>query len=152
MANVQLTATHSQLLEKLRRRESLIGVVGLGYVGLPLCLAYAEQGFRVLGLDIDEGKTDSINNGKSYIQHIESNRIQNKRSEGLLEATTDFSRASEADALILCVPTPLNKYREPDLSFIRDTMAGLLPYLRSGQVLSLRARHIRVQRKKNYAL
>ena len=137
MANVQFTATHSQLLEKLRRRESLIGVVGLGYVGLPLCLTYAEQGFRVLGLDIDEGKTNSINNGKSYIQHIESNRIQNKRSEGLLEATTDFSRASEADALILCVPTPLNQYREPDLSFIRDTMAGLLPYLRSGQVLSL---------------
>ena len=137
MAKVQPTTTHSALLEKLRRREALIGVVGLGYVGLPLCLTYAEKGFRVLGLDIDQSKIDSINNGKSYIQHIDSDRIEKTRSAELLRATTDFSQASDADALILCVPTPLNQYREPDLSFIRNTMSGLLPHLRAGQVLSL---------------
>ena len=126
-----------ELLEKLREKQALIGVVGLGYVGLPLCLTYAEQGYRVLGLDIDQSKTKAINEGTSYIQHIEASRVQQARAAGRLEGTTDFSRASEADALILCVPTPLNQYREPDLSFIRNTMAALLPYLRAGQVLSL---------------
>lgn len=126
-----------ELLLKLRQRQALIGVVGLGYVGLPLCLTYAEKGYRVLGLDIDQAKTEAIKDGRSYIQHIEAGRIQQVRAAGRLEASTDFSRAAEADALILCVPTPLNQYREPDLSFIRDTMKALLPYLRPGQVLSL---------------
>jgi len=126
-----------ELLETLRRKQALIGVVGLGYVGLPLCLTYAEQGYRVLGLDIDQAKTEAIEDGRSYIQHIEAGRVQQARTAGRLEASTDFSRAAEADALILCVPTPLNQYREPDLSFIRDTMTSLLPYLRPGQVLSL---------------
>ena len=127
----------AELLEKLHNREALIGIVGLGYVGLPLCLAYSEVGYRVLGLDIDQSKADSINQGQSYIQHIEGKRVAHARQQQRLVATTDFTRASEADALILCVPTPLNQYREPDLSFIRDTMAALLPYLRPGQVLSL---------------
>ena len=131
------STVHAELLVKLRQRQALIGVVGLGYVGLPLSLTYAEQGYRVLGLDIDKSKTDAIQDGRSYIQHIETSRVQQARAAGRLEATTNFSRAAEADALILCVPTPLNQYREPDLSFIRDTMAALLPYLRAGQVLSL---------------
>ncbi len=131
-------STHkSELLEKLRSRRALIGIVGLGYVGLPLSLTYAEVGYRVLGLDIDQRKTDEINVGQSYIQHIDSGRIAQAQEGQRFEATTDFARAAEADALILCVPTPLNQYREPDLSFIRDTMVGLLPYLRPGQVLSL---------------
>lgn len=125
------------LLEKLRSRQAVIGVVGLGYVGLPLSLTYAEVGYRVLGLDIDESKTGAINQGRSYIQHIDGERIAQAKQQQKLEATTDFARAAEADALILCVPTPLNQYREPDLSFIRATMAALLPHLRSGQVLSL---------------
>ena len=131
------TTSHAELLEALRQRQALIGVVGLGYVGLPLCLTYAEKGYRVLGLDIDQSKVSAITNGESYIQHIEASRIQQAGAQGCLEATTDFARAAEADALILCVPTPLNQYREPDLSFIRDTMAALLPHLRPGQVLSL---------------
>jgi UDP-N-acetyl-D-glucosamine dehydrogenase len=130
--------THrDQLLQRLRSRESLIGVVGLGYVGLPLSLTYAENGYRVLGLDIDASKIEAINAGESYIQHIDAGRVQRARQHQKLEATTDFARAAEADALILCVPTPLNAYREPDLSFIRDTMTALVPYLRPGQVLSL---------------
>lgn len=125
------------LLQRLRSREALIGVVGLGYVGLPLSLTYAEQGYRVLGLDIDVAKIESINAGCSYIQHIDGQRVKQACRQGCLVASTDFSRATEADALILCVPTPLNQYREPDLSFIRNTMTSLEPYLRPGQVLSL---------------
>jgi UDP-N-acetyl-D-glucosamine dehydrogenase len=131
-------ATHqAELLEKLRSRQALIGIVGLGYVGLPLSLTYAEVGYRVLGLDIDQAKADALNQGQSYIQHIDGERVAQAQQQQRLEATTDFARAAEADALILCVPTPLNQYREPDLSFIRDTMAALMPYLRPGQVLSL---------------
>ena len=129
--------SRSNLLHRLRHREAVIGVVGLGYVGLPLCLTYSEVGYQVLGLDIDDSKANSINNGESYIHHIGSDRIQKARAANLLDATIDFSRASEADALILCVPTPLNQYREPDLSYIRATMQSLVPYLRPGQVLSL---------------
>lgn len=131
------TIVHAELLVKLQQRQALIGVVGLGYVGLPLCLAFTEKGYRVLGVDIDQSKISAIVAGHSYIHHIESDRIHKAHSLGLLDATTDFARAADADALILCVPTPLNQYREPDLRFIHDTMAALLPYLRPGQVLSL---------------
>ena len=127
----------AELLEKLRSRQALIGIVGLGYVGLPLSLTYAEVGYRVLGLDIDQAKADAINQGQSYIEHIDGERVAQASQDQRFEATTDFARAAEADALILCVPTPLNQYREPDLSFIRATMAALLPHLREGQVLSL---------------
>ncbi|WP_392346879.1 nucleotide sugar dehydrogenase [Parasynechococcus sp.] len=126
-----------ELLEKLHSRQAVIGIVGLGYVGLPLSLTYAEVGFQVLGLDIDQAKADAINQGQSYINHIDKTRVAQARQEKRLEATIDFSRAAEVDALILCVPTPLNQYREPDLSFIRATMSALLPYLRPGQILSL---------------
>ena len=138
MTSISSNVTHqAELLEKLRSRQALIGIVGLGYVGLPLSLTYAEVGYRVLGLDIDQAKADAINQGQSYIQHIDGERVAQAQQQQRLEATTDFARAADADALILCVPTPLNQYREPDLSFIRDTMAALLPYLRPGQVLSL---------------
>lgn len=128
---------HQFLLERLRNKEALIGVVGLGYVGLPLSLTYAEIGYKVLGFDIETSKIEAINQGSSYIQHISSERVAMARSQQRLEATTNFAQAAEADALILCVPTPLNRYREPDLSFIRSTMEALMPYLRPGQVLSL---------------
>ena len=138
MTSLSSNVTHqAELLEKLRSRQALIGIVGLGYVGLPLSLTYAEVGYRVLGLDIDQAKADAINQGQSYIDHINGGRVAQATQQQKLEATTDFARAAEADALILCVPTPLNQYREPDLSFIRATMAALLPYLREGQVLSL---------------
>ena len=124
------------LLEKLNNKSSIIGIVGLGYVGLPLMLRYIEVGYKVLGLDIDPSKVEMLNQGKSYIEHICSGVISDAVTKGF-EATTDFSRSNEADALIICVPTPLNKYREPDLSFVTSTTESLVPYLRSGQIVSL---------------
>ncbi len=124
------------LLEKIASKCAVIGIVGLGYVGLPLMLRFAEVGYRVLGFDIDRAKVDALNAGKSYIEHIAAEKISSARAHGF-EATTDFSRAGEADTLILCVPTPLNKYREPDISFIIDTTEALRPYLRKGHVVSL---------------
>jgi len=126
----------TQLLEKLKNKEAIIGIVGLGYVGLPLMLRYCEVGFKVIGFDIDQFKVDALMRRESYIEHISSGSIGAAVQAGF-EATTDFSRAIEADALILCVPTPLNKYREPDLSFVLDTTDALVPYLRAGQIVSL---------------
>jgi UDP-N-acetyl-D-glucosamine dehydrogenase len=123
------------LIEKINNKSAIIGIVGLGYVGLPLILRYAEMGYRVLGIDIDESKNEKINNGESFIQHIPSERIEYVKEN--LFATSDFSKACEADALILCVPTPLDKYREPDLSYVLDTIDALVPHLREGQVISL---------------
>lgn len=128
--------SQQQLIEKLKSKTAVIGIVGLGYVGLPLMLRYSEVGYKVLGLDIDTSKVESLSKGQSYIEHISAEAIAKSLSQGF-EATTDFSRASEADALIICVPTPLNKYREPDLSFVTDTTDSLVPFLRAGQVFSL---------------
>ncbi len=125
-----------QLTDRLSERTALIGIIGLGYVGLPLTLRYAEAGFRVLGIDIDGSKVERLNRGESYINHIAADDIARARSQGF-EATTDFTRAGEPDALIICVPTPLNPYREPDLSFVLETTDALLPFMRPGQVLSL---------------
>ena len=95
-----------------------IAIIGLGYVGLPLCLQFARSGVTVLGVDIDPGKIEAITAGRSYIKHIESSTIAEMTASGKLSATTDFSRISEVGAVIICVPTPLNKNREPDISFI----------------------------------
>lgn len=124
------------VLDRLESREALIGIVGLGYVGLPLMLRYNAIGYRVLGIDIDETKVAKLNADQSYIEHIPASKIARARASGF-EATTDFSRGSECDALILCVPTPLNKYREPDMSFVVSTIDAIKPYLREGQVVSL---------------
>ena len=124
------------LLRKIENKTAVVGIVGLGYVGLPLMLRFSEVGFRVLGFDIDRAKVDALNQGRSYLEHIDAARIGVARKAGF-EATADFARAGEPDALILCVPTPLNKYREPDLSFIIDTVEALCPSLRKGQVVSL---------------
>ncbi|QGZ30552.1 UDP-N-acetyl-D-glucosamine 6-dehydrogenase [Stutzerimonas stutzeri] len=121
---------------KFKSKEALIGIVGLGYVGLPLMLRYNAIGYRVLGIDIDQDKVAKLNAGESYIEHIPGEKIATARQSGF-EATADFQRASECDALILCVPTPLNKYREPDMSFVINTTDALKPYLRAGQVVSL---------------
>jgi len=128
--------TLQTLINRLESKQSVIGIVGLGYVGLPLMLRFGSIGFRVLGIDIDSSKVEKLNNGTSYIEHIPSGRIAEARQAGF-EATTEFSRAKEADALIICVPTPLNKYREPDISFVIGTIDALVPYLRQGQIVSL---------------
>ena len=135
------------IISKIKDHQAVVGIVGLGYVGLPLMLRFTEVGFPVLGFDIDEGKVAKLKSGESYIGHIPSAAIAEKRKqevqlgEGkivpLLDATSDYSRASEADVLILCVPTPLNRHREPDLSFVRQTIESLQPYLRRGQMISL---------------
>lgn len=124
------------IISKFSDKSAKIGIVGLGYVGLPLMLRYVEVGYSVLGFDIDQLKVDQLNNGRSYIEHIPANQIEKAR-EQLFEATTEFSRITECDAIILCVPTPLNKYREPDISFVINTTDAVKPYLRAGQVLSL---------------
>jgi UDP-N-acetyl-D-glucosamine dehydrogenase len=128
--------TYETLIAKFHDSSAVIGVVGMGYVGQPLALRYAKLGYKVIGFDIDASKVDGLNAGHSSIEHIDDAAIALANANGM-SCTTDFSRAGEADALILCVPTPLNKYREPDLSFVIATVDSLLPYLRPGHVLSL---------------
>jgi len=132
MANIVKEA----LIKRLKDKDAFIGIIGLGYVGLPLLLRYSEVGYKAIGIDIDASKVERITAGESYITHIDASRIQNAVNAGS-EATADFSRASECDALIICVPTPLNRHREPDLSFVTQTMDTLTPYLREGQIISL---------------
>ena len=127
----------TKLIGKLQDRSAVIGVVGLGYVGLPLVLAFAEAGFQALGLDIDEERTQGLNQGQGYIKHISEDRIRGAVDSGRFSAHTDFGRAKEADALILCVPTPLDKHQKPNLSFVINTVEALVPHLRPGQVISL---------------
>jgi len=125
------------LLTKLKDKGAIIGIVGLGYVGLPLALRFLEVGFRVLGLDIDKAKVKSLLSGKSYIKHIDLSPIKEAIEKNMFNATSEFSSVSEADVIILCVPTPLNKHREPDLSFVINSVEMIVPYLRAGQMLSL---------------
>ncbi len=123
------------LLQAIAAREAVVGIVGLGYVGLPLALRFADVGFRVVGFDIDEAKVDALNRGVSYIEHIDSEFV--RKAQSRFTGTTDFARAAEVDVLIICVPTPLNAYREPDLSFVVGTTEALVPYLRAGQLVVL---------------
>ena len=125
-----------ELKNKLISKSATIGIVGLGYVGLPLMLRYIAVGFSVIGFDIDTFKIDKLKRGESYIEHISSSSINNAINFGFFP-TADFSNITQCDALILCVPTPLSKFREPDLSHVLDTMDAMLPYLVKGQVLSL---------------
>ncbi len=127
---------NTTLISRINNREAVIGIVGLGYVGLPLMLRYTAAGFRVLGLDVDAHKVDMLNDGMSYIEHISADSITQACQAGF-RATLDFSRVAECDALILCVPTPLNEYREPDISYVTNTADAIAPYLRPGQVVSL---------------
>jgi UDP-N-acetyl-D-glucosamine dehydrogenase len=129
--------SHQNLIEKFNNKTAVIGIVGLGYVGLPLMLRFVEMGYKVLGIDIDEAKVSSLNAGRSYIEHIPAEKIAHAVRSGSFSATTVFAASAQADALILCVPTPLNKYREPDLSYVLDTTDSLVPYLRAGQIVSL---------------
>lgn len=114
-----------------------IAIIGLGYVGLPLCLQFARSGVQVLGVDIDAAKVQAIAAGKSYIKHIEPSTIAEMTGSGKFAATTDFSRIREVGAVIICVPTPLNKNREPDISFILETGRAIAPHLAKGTVVVL---------------
>ncbi len=125
------------LLSKIKNGQVVIGVVGLGYVGLPLALAYAEKGFRVLGFDIDPKKIEALDRGECYISHLDATRVGQAVQSKRLVATTDFSRLGEADTLIICVPTPLTPQRDPDMSYIVNTTKQIQASLRAGQLIVL---------------
>lgn len=125
-----------RLMDKFADGSAIIGIIGMGYVGQPLALRFSEVGFKVLGFDIDGTKVDGLNNGRSGIKHIEDQRVI-AAVRGGFEATVDFSRVKEADGIMICVPTPLNRYREPDLSFVTGTCEQIAPYIREGQVVAL---------------
>jgi UDP-N-acetyl-D-glucosamine dehydrogenase len=125
------------LVDRIRARQWTIGIVGLGYVGLPLMRAATKAGFRVLGFDIDQERIALLNVGRSPIKHLGDEFVRAQVSSRQFEATADFARAGEADAILVCVPTPLGPHREPDLSFVEGTARSLAPYLRQDQLLVL---------------
>ena len=131
-APASLLALH----EKITSGQATVGIYGLGYVGLPLALRFAQVGLRVFGFDIDVHKVQTLNAGGSYIERITSSAIAAAHAQGFA-ATTDFARTAEVDALILCVPTPLTAHREPDLRFITATIDAALPHMHAGQLVSL---------------
>ncbi len=125
------------LLKKINNNEAVIGVVGLGYVGLPLLMEFVEEGFKTIGFDIDAKKVEMLNDGLSYIKHIDEERVKKVRDSQIFEATTDFKRIAEVDCILICVPTPLTKHREPDVSYIVNTGEALTKGLRKGQLVVL---------------
>ena len=137
-----MTLNHSSahhlndFLIRVERRSARVGILGLGYVGIPLALRFHEVGLSVLGFDIDDERVATLSAGETPIKHIPSSAIA-AAAEGGFEATTDFSRIPEVEAIIICVPTPLTRHRDPDLSFIIETMKAITPHLRAGQMLSL---------------
>ncbi len=126
-----------KVVDAIIDRRATIAIVGMGYVGLPLVLRYVEQGFNVIGFDVDEAKTEALTRGESYIKHIDGTRIKEACRSGKFSATVDFSRIPEADSILICVPTPLTRHREPDLTYVVNTIESMVPYLRVGQLLSL---------------
>ena len=130
--------SHLAILKRqIERREYTVGVIGLGYVGLPLVLRFAEAGFAVLGFDIDPDKIDKLNAGVSYIGQIGSDRVEALVRGGRFEATTNFEWLGKADALVICVPTPLTRHREPDLQYIERTADAVAASLRAGHLICL---------------
>jgi len=137
MTTSSAAATHvDQLKSKIQKRQARVGIIGLGYVGLPLALLYSEQKFQVTGFDIDARKVDTLSKGGSYIYRITIEEIQAARAQGF-SATSDYSELSAMDAIIICVPTPLNEYHEPDLSYITGTTHSIAPHLKAGQLVIL---------------
>jgi UDP-N-acetyl-D-glucosamine dehydrogenase len=126
-----------QLLKKIEDRSFVVGVIGLGYVGLPLLLSFVEKGFRVIGFDIDATKGDALRAGKSYIKHIPADRIRKALDTGRMSATTDFAELKKVDGTLIAVPTPLNKNREPDMTYIVNTAEAIVPHMRKDQIYIL---------------
>jgi UDP-N-acetyl-D-glucosamine dehydrogenase len=124
------------LKRKMETREARIGIVGMGYVGLPLALLFSDEGFRVTGFDIEEAKVAKLNSGGSYIVRITPESIQKAQKSGFC-ATSNYADVAELDAVIICVPTPLNEYHEPDLRYVRETVESIAPYVQEGQLIVL---------------
>ena len=125
------------LLKKIDSKKAIVGIIGLGYVGLPLALEFAKKGFQTIGFDIDEKKIPILMKGKSYIKHIAEDRIKKSVDSGEFRATSDFSLLSNCDCIIICVPTPLDEHREPDLTFIENSAEIVSKYLKPGQLITL---------------
>src|SRR5437660_10835865 len=136
MATPTVPSSSTELKNKIESRQARVAVIGMGYVGLPLALLYTEQKFRVTGFDIDQRKVDTLNAGGSYIFRITREEIGAAKAGGL-RATSDYSELTAMDAIIICVPTPLNEYHEPDLSYITNTGHAIAPHLRPGQLVVL---------------
>jgi UDP-N-acetyl-D-glucosamine dehydrogenase len=129
--------TKDKLIQDIQNRNARIGIIGLGYVGLPLVLRFGEERFSVIGFDVDPQKVSKLNAGESYIRHIPAARVQALIKEKRFEATRDFRRLAEADCIIICVPTPLTAKKDPDLQYIEKTADSILQTLRKGQLISL---------------
>jgi UDP-N-acetyl-D-glucosamine dehydrogenase len=127
----------SNFLDRIEKRDAVIAVIGLGYVGLPLVLLFHEAGFRVIGFDVDRSKCDALARGESYIRHIGAERVRNAFDGGRVTATNDFGSLADCDAVIICVPTPLGPHREPDLAYVRATAETIAKHLRKGQLVVL---------------
>ena len=128
------SSSAGELHHRIEQKTALVGVIGLGYVGLPLISAFTNAGFRCLGYDVDESKVAALIAGESYIKHISSEQIQDWNSRRVLESTADMGRLSEADILLICVPTPLNDSRDPDLRYVEGTATAIAAALRPGEL------------------
>ncbi|HYG26096.1 MAG TPA: nucleotide sugar dehydrogenase, partial [Caulobacteraceae bacterium] len=133
----ELSKTAAALQVKIAGKTAKVGIVGLGYVGLPLAIAFGDVGLPVLGFDLDPAKAEDLNAGRSYIKHVPGAHIAGLREKGLLEATADMDRLGEPDALLICVPTPLTRHLEPDLAYVVRTAEAIAPRLRPGQLVVL---------------
>jgi UDP-N-acetyl-D-glucosamine dehydrogenase len=132
-----IAALRDTLLRRIDAREACIGIVGPGYVGLPLALTFVDKGFRVLGFDVDAEKVAALNRGECYIRHVDEARVTRARETKRFEATADFTRLHEPDAILICVPTPLTAQKEPDLTYVRQTAEAIRLHLRRGQLVVL---------------
>ena len=132
-----IAALRDTFLRRIDAHEVYIGIIGQGYVGLPLALTFVEKGFRVLGFDVDAEKVAALNRGECYIRHVDSVRVRQARERKLFEATADFARLHEPDAILICVPTPLTAQQEPDLTYVRQTAEAIRLSLRRGQLIVL---------------
>ncbi len=130
-------STYDNLLDRISTRAAQVGVIGLGYVGLPLAVAIARAGFPVSGFDIEAQKVESLNNGQSYIEAVTSEALAGQVANGRFRATADFAELAVCDVIVICVPTPLTKHREPDLSFVENTASTIARHLRPGQLIVL---------------
>jgi len=129
---------HEQhIIPKIKDRTAVIGIIGLGYVGLPLVIRFGEEGFRTIGFDVDDSKVQRLNSSESYIKHIPSETIKRLRDNNTFNATSDYAKLREVDGILICVPTPLNNTREPDVSYIETTSDEIARYLRKGQLIAL---------------
>lgn len=133
----ELAAAPAALLQRIEAREAVVGIIGLGYVGLPLALAFAESGYRVLGFDVDRAKVEALRRGECYIRHLDADRVSRAVASGALTAVEGFDRLGEPDAVLICVPTPLGPHHEPDLSYVDGTAEQIVQRLRPGQLVIL---------------